>query len=130
MEKRKELIELREASCAAHHRAISDTMDILSGKWKIRIIGELIFGKKRFGELLANINGIAAKMLSKELQDLEANQLIKRTVLETKPITVEYELTLYGRTVTPVINAMADWGHQHRERIRSRDFQNVEEIKL
>ena len=122
MEKPEEQMELRETSCSAHHRAISDTMDILSGKWKIRIIGELIFGKKRFGELLANINGIAAKMLSKELQDLEANQLIKRTVLATKPITVEYELTPYGKTVTPVINAIADWGHQHRERIRSQDF--------
>ncbi|QRR04007.1 helix-turn-helix transcriptional regulator [Dyadobacter sandarakinus] len=104
-------------TCTAHHRAISDTMDLLSGKWKIRIIGELIFGKRRFGELLGGIHGIAAKMLSKELQDLETNKMIRRTVLQTKPITVEYELTPYGRTVTPIINAMADWGHQHRELI-------------
>jgi DNA-binding HxlR family transcriptional regulator len=107
------------ATCSAHHRAISDTMDILNGKWKIRIIGELTFGKKRFGELLSNIQGIAAKMLSKELQDLETNQMIKRTVMDTKPITVEYELTEYGQTVTPIINAMANWGHQHRKRIVS-----------
>ncbi len=80
-------------------------MDILSGKWKIRIIGELIFGKKRFGELNAAIDGIAAKMLSKELQDLETNQ---------------YELTEYGKTVKPVISAMANWGHQHRELIRKK----------
>jgi len=111
---------LSPAACNAHHRAISDTMDILSGKWKIRIIGELIFGKKRFGELNAKIDGIAAKMLSKELQDLETNHLVKRTVLDTKPVTVVYELTDYGRTVTPIINTMAEWGHQHRERIRKK----------
>lgn len=115
-----ELVELSASACTAHHRAISDAMDVLSGKWKIRIIGELIFGKKRFGELNANISGIAAKMLSKELQDLEQNQLVKRTVLETKPITVEYELTDYGLTVKPIINAMANWGHQHRELIRQK----------
>ena len=104
-------IQSNSSACNGHHRAISDTMDILSGKWKIRIIGELIFGKKRFGELNTNIEGIAAKMLSKELQDLEANELVKRSVLDTKPVTVEYELTEYGRTVTPIINTMADWGH-------------------
>lgn len=113
----REQIMLSPAACGARHRAISDTMDILSGKWKIRIIGELVFGKKRFGELLSSIHGIAAKMLSKELHDLEMNQMIKRTVMETKPITVEYELTPYGETVTPIINAMATWGHEHRERI-------------
>lgn len=105
-------------TCSAHHRAISDTMDILSGKWKIRIIGALSFGKKRFGELKGEIDGIAAKMLSKELQDLETNQLITRKVLDTKPITVEYELTPYGESVKPIISSMADWGHQHRQRIR------------
>lgn len=108
-------------SCRAHHRAISDTMDVLSGKWKIRIIGELTFGKRRFGELNTSIIGIAAKMLSKELQDLEANHLVKRTVLNTKPITVEYELTEYGHTVTPIINTMAIWGKTHRETIREKE---------
>lgn len=111
---------INHSTCGAHHRAISDTMHVLSGKWKIRIIGELIFGKKRFGELNTNIEGIAAKMLSKELQDLEANELVTRSVLDTKPVTVEYELTEYGRTVTPIINTMADWGHQHRARIRKK----------
>lgn len=109
----------QEISCRTHHRAISDTMEVLSGKWKIRIIGELVFGKKRFGELNANIEGIAAKMLSKELQDLETNQLITRSVLDTKPVTVEYTLTEYGRTLTPIINTMAEWGVEHRKKIRS-----------
>ena len=112
-----ENIHHSKASCTAHHLAIRDTMDILSGKWKIPIIGSLSFGKKRFMALIADVEGIAAKMLSKELQELEMNGLVKRTVLNTKPITVEYELTDYGRTLQPIIEEMAAWGKQHRERV-------------
>jgi DNA-binding HxlR family transcriptional regulator len=113
----KEKLSLDPAICSAHHRAIRDTMDILSGKWKIRIIGSLSFGKQRFMELKANIDGIAAKMLSKELQLLEVNGLVTRTVLETKPITVEYQLTEYGHSLQPIIHEMSSWGIQHRERV-------------
>jgi len=109
--------DLEPDACSGHHLAIRDTMEILSGKWKIRIIGSLSFGKKRFMELKGNIVGIAAKMLSKELQELELNGLVKRTVLETKPITVEYELTVYGHSLKPVIDEMATWGVQHRKRV-------------
>lgn len=56
-------------------------------------------------------------MLSKELQQLEINGLVTRTVLETKPITVEYELTEYGHSLKPIINEMSSWGIQHRERV-------------
>lgn len=68
-------------------------------------------------DLIANIEGIAAKMLSKELQELELNGLVKRTVLNTKPITVEYELTEYEHSLKPIIDEMAFWGMQHRERV-------------
>lgn len=101
-------------------------MDILSGKWKVRIIGSLHFGKKRFMELIADIDGIAAKMLSKELQELEINGLVSRTVMETKPVTVEYELTEYGQTLRPIIAEMASWGRQHRERIGLSTYQATE----
>lgn len=113
----KEKLSLNPAHCSAHHMAIRDTMDILSGKWKIRIIGSLSFGKQRFMELKANIDGIAAKMLSKELQLLELNGLVTRTVLETKPITVEYKLTEYGHSLKPIIDEMSSWGIKHRARV-------------
>jgi len=114
MEIEKEALD--QHACQAHHLAIRDTMELLSGKWKIRIIGALSFGKMRFMALKASIDGIAAKMLSKELQELETNGLVKRTVLSSKPITVEYELTTYGDTVKPIIELIAAWGKQHRER--------------
>ena len=109
--------DLDQNVCASHHLAIRDTMDILNGKWKIRIIGVLSFGSRRFMELKSTIDGIAAKMLSKELQDLEVNGLVKRTILNTKPITVEYELTTYGYTIRPMIDVIAAWGKQHREKV-------------
>ena len=99
-------------------RAIRDAMDFLSGKWKIQLIGTLRFsGKMRFMDLLRNTEGIAAKMLSKELQDLETNKLVKRTVCNTKPITVEYEITEYGKTLDKVIHEIVSWGIEHRKKI-------------
>ncbi len=125
----KENKDYPRAVCSAHHLAIRDTMDILSGKWKIQIIGSLNFGKKRFMELIVDIEGIAAKMLSKELQELELNGLVSRTVMDTKPITVEYELTEYGQTLRPIIAEMAAWGKRHRERIGLTNFQPTERVE-
>ncbi|MDB5272863.1 MAG: transcriptional regulator [Chitinophagaceae bacterium] len=104
--------------CGPKHLAIKDTMELLSGKWKIQIIGALMRnGTMRFMDLLREVDGIAAKMLSKELQELEINELVKRTVCDTKPITVEYEMTTYGRTLEKVIAELAHWGELHRKRI-------------
>jgi len=103
--------------CKFHLRSIHDTLDILSGKWKISIIGALSFGKRRFMELQREIEGIGSKMLSKELRDLEMNDLVKRTVYDTKPVTVEYELTDYGATLQNIITEMAKWGEKHRKKI-------------
>lgn len=102
-------------TCNQFKLAIRDTMDFLSGKWKIQIIGTLLRNDTmRFMDLLREVDGIAAKMLSKELQDLEQNALVKREVLNTKPITVHYSITEYGTTLKPVIEAIAGWGIEHR----------------
>ncbi|MEC4114814.1 helix-turn-helix domain-containing protein [Myroides pelagicus] len=93
-------------------------MSLLSGKWKVYILGTLMHGgKMRFMDLKREVEGIGTKMLSKELQDLEANHLIKRTVLNTKPISVEYELTQYGQTLEKVIKEIMDWGQEYRQTI-------------
>jgi DNA-binding HxlR family transcriptional regulator len=98
--------------------AMGDAMAVLGGKWKIHLIAVLNFkGKRRFSDLLRDMNGIGAKMLSKDLHELEANQLISRTVVQTKPLTVEYEITEYGKSLTPVICEIITWGVAHRQRI-------------
>ena len=104
--------------CQARLTGIKDTMEILSGKWKFHILGTLVeAGKMRFMELLRELDGVGSKMLSKELQDLEMNHLITRTVLNTKPITVEYEVTEYGKTLKPIIDEIANWGITYRKAI-------------
>lgn len=104
--------------CLTKISAIKESMEILSGKWKFHILGTLIFGDKlRFMELLREVDGIGSKMLSKELQDLEMNHLVKRTVLDTKPITVEYEITEYGQTLRPILEEIANWGIAYKKSI-------------
>lgn len=108
--------EYSNAACKSRITAIKDTMEILSGKWKVHIAGTLLYGgKMRFMDLLREVDGVGSKMLSKELQDMEMNHLVTRTVLNTKPITVEYEATEFGKTLEPIINEIAKWGVNYRE---------------
>lgn len=98
--------------------AVQDSMDVLSGKWKISIISSICYyNKRRFSDILNDVDGISNRMLSKELKELEINQLIKRTVLNTQPVTVEYELTEHGLTLKTIINNLTDWGMEHRKKI-------------
>jgi DNA-binding HxlR family transcriptional regulator len=112
---------MKQKSCSKVLLAIRDTMDVLSGKWKIAIVGSLTFGEKRFNELQRDVDGITAKMLSKELKDLEINKLVKRTVFDTKPVTVEYRLTEHGRSLEKLIEELVRWGILHREKIFNQD---------
>lgn len=106
--------------CKVRIQAIKDAMDLLTGKWKIHIVGTLLEGRKLgFMDLLREVEGIGTKMLSKELQDLEMNQFVTRTVMDTKPITVEYALTEYGETLRPIIDEIANWGIEYRRSIVS-----------
>lgn len=105
------------SDCRGRMRAIHDTIDLLSGKWKVAIINSLCGGTKRFMDMQREVEGIGPKMLSKELQELEINGLIQRTVSSTKPLTIVYQLTEYGYTLQPVMREMAAWGIEHRRRI-------------
>ena len=99
-------------------RAVQDSMDALNGKWKISIISSICcYGKRRFSDILNDVEGISNRMLSKELKELEINKLIKRTVLDTQPITVQYELTEHGNTLQTIITNLSDWGVVHRKKI-------------
>lgn len=102
-------------ACSKRIKAIHDTMDVLSGKWKITILSSLNFGRKRYSDILKDVNGISGKMLSRELKDMEMNLLIKRTVMETQPVTVQYELTPYCNNLMSIIENLADWGSEHRK---------------
>ena len=89
---------------------------MIKGKWKLVIIATLMERKMRFKDLSREI-GISPRILSKELQELEQNKLVKRTVYDTKPVAVEYEMTDYSLTLKEVIQAMTNWGTKHRGEI-------------
>ena len=110
--------EIKE--CTKAIMAIHDVMDILNGKWKVSIITCLCYQKMRYTDLLKEVNGISGKMLSRDLKELEANLLITRRVLNTQPITVQYELTEYGATLKNVTRVIADWGFEHRKKIMAK----------
>jgi DNA-binding HxlR family transcriptional regulator len=100
--------------------AVNDTLNVINGKWKLPIIGSLLFNKKRFTEIQRNIPKITPRMLSKELKDLEMNGIVKRTVYNTIPVSVEYELTDSARSLGDVLDKMLEWGIQHRKSVLSK----------
>lgn len=104
-------------ACNGYLLPITDALEVLHGKWKLPILISLRFGEKRFGEMKDDIPKITDRMLSKELKQLEANLLVKRTVYDTTPVTIKYALTDYGFSLDDVIEALKNWGIKHREKI-------------
>jgi DNA-binding HxlR family transcriptional regulator len=105
--------------------AVQDALYVLNGKWKLPIIVALSSGNKRFNELQKTVKGIAAKVLSHELKEMELNGFVTRKVYSTTPVAVEYELTDYSNTLGNVVDALREWGTMHREKIRSQLKQKV-----
>ncbi|HVW62131.1 MAG TPA: helix-turn-helix domain-containing protein [Puia sp.] len=99
-------------------RALQDTIYVVGGKWKLPIINSMCNGNKRFREIARSIPGISARMLSRELKEMEANGLIRRTVYDDMPVTVEYTVTDYCRSFGDIILEMIRWGKTHRKRIK------------
>ena len=118
--KAKEIGRTQE-TCTKALIPVRDALDILSGKWKLPIIIALSFGNKRFSELAKQVHGITDRMLSKELRELEMNELVRRTVYDTVPVVVEYSMTAYGETLEKLIEELQVWGTQHRKRILKKE---------
>lgn len=116
------LNKLNHSQCIGIIRPVQDALDVLNGKWKLPIIVALLHGYKRFSEISRQVPGITDRMLSKELRDLELNQLVKRSVYDTFPVTVEYTMTEYGETLKDVIGALHIWGENHRRKIFGDDL--------
>jgi DNA-binding HxlR family transcriptional regulator len=94
--------------------SVARTVELVGGKWKGVILYFLLDQTLRFTELRRTIPGITPRMLTLQLRELEADGLVERTVYPVVPPRVEYALTPFGRTLSPVIRAMAEWGRRHK----------------
>lgn len=88
-------------------------LDRIADKWTALIVGLLEQRTYRFGELRRAIEGISHKVLTQTLRSLEADGLVARRALPTRPVTVEYSLTPLGRTLAAPLAAIRDWAEQH-----------------
>lgn len=92
---------------------IARTLDIIGDRWTMLILRDLLFGSTRFNELLQGSPGLPSKLLSDRLKKLERHGLIERVVYSQHPLRAEYHLTEEGRSLEPVLYAIAVWGLDH-----------------
>jgi len=88
-------------------------LHMISGKWKPRIIFELLQQTRRFGELKRLISGISRHVLTTQLRELEECNIVKRTVFLSVPLKVEYSLTDFGKSLEPILEQMIKVGEHY-----------------
>ena len=93
---------------------VETTLLMISDKWKVLILRDLLDGTKRFSELRRSVGNVSQKVLTANLRQMERDGLVHREVYPEVPPRVEYSLTETGRTLQPIIEAMKDWGTQYK----------------
>lgn len=93
-------------------------LEIVGGKWKLVVLEHLVDGVRRFGELQRAMPAITARMLTRQLRELEADGLVLRTVYTQVPPKVEYSLTDVGRSLEPLLAQLRAWGEWYRDQSR------------
>ena len=102
-----------EKNGKVYHCTVEATLDVIGGKWKPLILWALGDKVLRFSELQRDLPGVNAKMLTKQLRELEEDGVILRTVYPEVPPRVEYAMTDFGRTLIPILQALCAWGSQY-----------------
>ncbi|MBY6205466.1 helix-turn-helix transcriptional regulator [Halomonas denitrificans] len=96
--------------------AIERGMRIIGGKWTGSILWHLKDGPVRFNDLARMVGGASKKMISTRLKELEGNGLIQRSVVDTKPVTVEYSITAFGETALKTLDELRIWSEGIQDR--------------
>lgn len=93
---------------------VETTLTLISDKWKVLILRDLMNGTMRFGELRKSIGQVSQKVLTAQLRQMEGSGLLTRTVYPEVPPRVEYTLTDLGRSLKPILDAMWVWGEEYQ----------------
>ena len=94
---------------------VETTLTLISDKWKVLILRDLMNGTLRFGELKKSIGHVTQKVLNAQLRQMEASGLLTRKVYAEVPPRVEYSLTPLGRSLQPIMDAMRVWREQYKQ---------------
>lgn len=97
------------------------TLSVIGGKWKGILLYHLIEGEKRFNEFRKICPAVTQRMLTLQLRELEEDGIIHREVYRQVPPKVEYSLTELGKSLTPIILQMKEWGETYRNKIKAED---------
>lgn len=97
-------------------------LNILGGKWKLKILWQISKGAVRFNELQRRLGKITTKTLTQQLRELEDQEIIQRTVYPDNPPKVEYALTELGKSIYPVLKSLCDWGTNYQVAISKNLF--------
>jgi DNA-binding HxlR family transcriptional regulator len=102
-----------ESPRMTEHCPVETTLGVIGGKWKALILFHVRTRERRFNELRRLIPSVTQRMLTTHLRELEADGVVVRTVFAVVPPRVEYALSAKGRTLVPILDAMAAWGTEH-----------------
>ena len=91
---------------------VETTLTLISDKWKVLILRDLMSGARRFGELKRSLGAVSQKVLTAQLRQMEDSGLLTRTVYPEVPPRVEYRLTERGRRFLPLLHAMLQWSQE------------------
>lgn len=94
---------------------VETTLMLISDRWKVLIIRDLMDGTKRFGELKKSIGSISQKVLTSNLRSMEESGLLTRKVYAEVPPRVEYTLTETGYSLKPILDSMVEWGKAYQK---------------
>ena len=98
---------------------VETTLTLISDKWKVLILRDLLSGTKRFGELKKSIGHVTQKVLTAQLRQMEESGLLTRTVYAEVPPRVEYTLTELGYSLKPILDAMLVWGENYKKKVET-----------
>ena len=93
---------------------VETTLTLISDKWKVLILRDLMPGTKRFGELKKSIGNVSKKVLTSQLRQMEESGLLTRKVYPEVPPRVEYTLTELGYSLKPILDALQNWGEAYQ----------------
>jgi DNA-binding HxlR family transcriptional regulator len=93
---------------------VETTLTLISNRWRVLILRDLMDGPRRFTQLKTSVGGISQKVLTQNLRAMEADGLLTRTVFPEVPPHVEYELTDLGRSLSPILDALKTWGEGYK----------------